>query len=186
MTVKSNIYIVDLQGFTDFDNNNKFYLKELSILKHESGEKDNECSVTTDLSDLHHYIFEQPFEYRKLSVETRLRALWLKCFHHGFSWNCGVIKYTEISTIIDNILTNDSLPLTIYVKGGHKVVWFNHLTQGKYNCINIEDIGCVIGLRSFECKEELVIKHCHQHNVSLHCTQQNVCIINHWLKKFNN
>lgn len=175
----TNIYFADLQGFTV---DGKFYLKELSIL---------ECTISrpcgsAEIEDAqdkrhHHHIFKPPFEWKKLEVEDRKRALWLKCFHHGFSWNDGDTEYSEIETTINTILKNKPGNVEVYVKGGRKVEWFHYFTRGKFVCTNIENIGCCANLRVLVGDEALERSHCQSHDKSLLCAQQIVDSMHYWL-----
>lgn len=174
MSSGSKTFFADLQGFTG---SGKFYLKELGILECDKFES-NEFKCVND--KVHHHIFKPPFEWKKLSVSAQTQALWLKCFHHGFSWNHGDTEYSEIESVINGILTNKTD--TVYVKGAQKVFWFNYFTKGKFNCVNIEDIGCVYNLKSLERVTELTTKHCHKHDASLHCALQNIDILHYWLQ----
>lgn len=183
MENKSNTFFVDLQGFTEAG---RFYLKELCILEcldDKCEEQDVNIQQEHD-NKIHHYIFKPPFSWSWLGPEARTRALWLKCFHHGFSWNHGDTEYSKIESTINTILANRSDTATVYVKGDQKVVWFNHFTRGKFKCLNIEDLGCTINLRSLRSEKEMNIKHCGKHNALLHCAQENVDLLHEWLKVY--
>lgn len=181
MENNSNTYFADLQGFTEAGH---FYLKELCILEclDDKCEKTDVNVLKCQDNKIHHYIFKPPFKWTWLGPEARTRALWLKCFHHGFSWSHGDTDYSEIETTINTILTNRSDTATVYVKGDQKVVWFNRFTRGKFNCSNIEDLGCTTNLRSLRSEKEINSKHCKKHNSLLCCAQENVDLLHGWLK----
>lgn len=180
MADKSNIFFVDLQGFKE---SGKFYLKELSILEcddNRSGPMPAICHCEHD--KLHHYIFKSPFSWKRLSADARTLALWLKCYHHGFTWNHGDVEYSDIESTIDDVLRCKPGAAKVFVKGDQKVVWFNHFTRGKYDCVNIEDLGCTPNLRNLKGEAEIISKHCGKHDSLLHCAQQNVDLMHHWLR----
>lgn len=164
-------FFLDLQGFVEFKN---FTLKELAIL---------ECEADRSVcarDKVHHYIFKPPFECKHLHRGNRLQALWLKCFHHGFSWNSGDTEYSEIESILYKTLTKETITPTVYVKGSEKVEWFNRLTNGLFNCINLENLDCALNLSNLEHKKRLTNIHCGKHDTSLHCALQNVDILHRW------
>lgn len=179
MGVKPSYFYADLQGFTE---SNNFYLKELCILECDNNRSNINNIHTGD--KFHHYIFKPPFEWKQLSPDARLRALWLKCMHHGFSWNHGDIDYSKIESIITNVLNNNTGTPIVFVKGDQKVTWFNNFTRGAFSCINIEDLGCIHNLNSLKLKNSLSSKHCRQHDKSLHCALENVDILHYLTKDF--
>lgn len=173
MSTTSKYFFVDFQGFIEFK---KFILKELCILECEFA-RDGMCVD----DKIHHYIFKPPFDWKHLNSKSRTQALWLKCFHHGFSWNSGDIDYSEIETILHNILTRETSTPKVYVKGAEKVEWFNHFTGGKFKCISLDKLGCAWNLSDLEHKKCLTNKHCGKHDTSLHCALQNVDILHEWI-----
>lgn len=180
MSAASKSYIIDLQGFVEAKN---FILKELCIL---------ECfidkcgAVNMCANDkFHHYIFKPPFGWKDLDQNARIKALWLKCFHHGFSWSSGDTEYSEIESIFDKILKKHTISPTVYVKGAEKIKWFNHFTKGKFSCINFEELGCDVNLSDFDDTKRFINKHCGKHDVSLHCALQNVNILHSYFYGLN-
>lgn len=191
MASRSNTFFVDFQGFHV---SSKFYLKELCILEcngltcHDLYNKKTDSVPDDDDSDhpgeqIHHYIFKPPFDWDRVPADSRKVALWLKSFHHGFSWDDGDIDYSEIETIITKILTKNPGTPTVYVKGYSKMVCFNNLMRGRFSCIDLEDTGYYnFSLQSLEDKKNHSAKHCHRHNESLHCALQNVDILHFWTR----
>lgn len=189
MDSRSNTFFVDLQGFHV---SGRFYLKELCILecngltchalynKKTDSDSDADDDWKHPGEKIHHYIFKPPFEWSRVHADARKVALWLKSFHHGFSWNDGDTDYSEIETIITKILTKHPGTPTVYVKGYSKLVCFNNFMKGKFRCIDLNDMGCSFNLRNLEDKKSHSAKHCHRHNESLHCAIQNVDILHFW------
>lgn len=173
MLVTSKYFVVDLQGFIDFKN---LILKELCI-----SEYSNDRKINVANKKIHHFIFKPPFKWNRLNQNARSRALWLKCFHHGFSWNSGEIEYSEIESVLRETLTKETNTPIVYVKGAEKVEWFNHFTRGKFDCINLERLGCTLNLSNLEKKKLFPHQHCRKHDISLHCALQNVDILHNWL-----
>lgn len=175
MSTTTKYFFVDLQGFTEFK---KLILKELCIL---------ECETTSGFVNMcandkiHHYIFKPPFEWKQLNSKARTQALWLKCFHHGFSWNSGDTEYSEIESVLYKTLTKETRTPIVYVKGAEKVKWFNHFTGGKFECVNLDKRGCAVNLSDLEHKIYFTNKHCRKHDTSLHCALQNVHILHEWI-----
>lgn len=178
MSVASKYFVLDVQGFVEFK---YFTLKELCILECEdngNGVVDvNSCANHKS----HHYIFKPPFEWKHLSYKARTHALWLKCFHHGFSWNSGDTEYSEIELILHQILTKETDTPIVYVKGVEKVEWLNQFTKGQFEFIDLEKLGCAIPLSDLENKKDFTHKHCGKHDASLHCALQNVDILHQWI-----
>lgn len=167
----SKRYFIDFQGFTEIKN---FILKELCILECSDLRSD---TVNVCEKKIHHYIFKPPFEWNQLSQNARTYALWLKCFHHGFSWKSGDTEYSEIETIFDQILKKDANITAIYVKGAEKIEWFKMFTKGKFACFDIDEMNCSVNLSDLEHKKCITDKHCHRHDASLHCALQNVDVL---------
>lgn len=173
-TTTTRTFFVDLQGFLDFEKN--FILKELCILEC----RDNRFCANNE--QIHHYIFKPPYAWAQLTKRVREQALWLKCFHHGFSWNSGDSEYSEIDSIFNKILMREETfkPIVV-VKGAEKVKWFKRLTNDIFECVDMNNLGCNINLSDLEFKKKLSTKHCNRHDSSLHCAQQNVDILHNWL-----
>lgn len=176
MSATSKVFFVDLQGFIE---SKKFILKELCILEC----KNNLSSSVNDCVDdkIHHHIFKPPFNWKHLSAKARTQALWLKCFHHGFSWNAGETEYSQIAKIFHTILSKELTLPTVYVKGAEKVEWINCLTNGEFNCINLEQVGCTQNVKELKQGSSFNNSfHCCKHDISLHCASQNVNSFHNW------
>lgn len=173
MSATSKYFVVDLQGFIEFKN---LILKELCIMEYS-----NDSRINIVEKEFHHFIFKPPFEWKQLNQNARSRALWLKCFHHGFSWNSGEKDYSEIESVLRETLTKETNTPIVYLKGAEKVEWFNHFTKGKFECINLDRLGCALNLSNLEKKKWLTHQHYRKHDTSLHCALQNVDILHNWL-----
>lgn len=168
MVLKDRFALVDIQGFI-INKENDFVLKELSFL-----------SINTDGTDngIHHFIFSSPFSWQQLDKDSRLKALWLFAYHHGFYWNQGELSHEEIDNCIKPLLQKQ---LTIFVKGREKIRWLKRICKNPN--LDIRDIDEEHNLRfSTEAKKISHTLHCRKHRRVRHCALQNVKILDKWFR----
>lgn len=172
----SNIAVADLQGFFIEDFDNEFLVKELCFTILNNNDNNNEY---------HHYIFTPPFEWQDLSRKCRESALWLRSYHHGFSWNEGQLRYIDRIDYIQPLLQEN---LIILVKGRQKIQWLKEVCcNSKIDVRDIEDIfadepgNYRLADEAYQLKN---VHHCGMHRIVKHCAKQNVKIIESWLKEY--
>lgn len=160
--MNSNIYIVDVQGFKDKDNN--FIIKELAL-------------ATENYTQV--YLIKPPFPYSKLTDKERRQVRWIEK-NYGITWREGVIDYIEFKKKAQNFLKSK----TILVKGLEKVKWVQELCSdcdvteiGEMGCPNFEELYKMVNLDG---KPHF---YCIQH--VKRCALKNVMCIRHWYSKCN-
>lgn len=155
--MKSDHYIVDIQGFKDAQN--KFIIKELAVATEE---------FTLVFS------IKPPFPYSRLSNEERRHVSWIeKTF--GFRWSEGHIDFREFKRIIVPYLENKN----IFVKGQEKIKWVQELCD-TCNIFDIGQKGCPNFLVLYNMFLKGVNKITLNHVIDKHCSLRNVICIKKW------
>ena len=93
-------YIVDMQGFKQ--STNDYVLKELAILPLE---KDSEPLV---------FLFQEPYNWRRLIDRHKSKNAWLERHYHGLSWKSDEIPYVNIGEILRECLHDAT---KVFVRG---------------------------------------------------------------------
>lgn len=154
--MKSDMMIVDLQGFKDSEN--RFIIKELAI-------------ATTEYTQS--FLVKPPYPYQKLSIEEKKHVNWIE-ENRGIFWNEGYINYREFRRIIKEILSNKK----IIVKGEEKIKWLSELCS---NCVIIDfgNKGCPKFLKLFNKFYNAEVNlNCSFH--SKYCALKNVIYLRKW------
>lgn len=159
--------IVDFQWFNH--EKNKFFLKEISILTHNSN---------------YHAIVKCP-QMKNLPSNVIKHIAWVTKHYHGLKWEDGYKSFSSVRFILNDFIRNNSG--TIYVKGHEKVRILKSMLWPilrDVNIVNIETKGC-----KFLLKEQFILDKtlsCAQYKNHRVCSQNNVRIIERWLKEYYN
>ena len=157
-------YIVDMQGFKQ--STDDYVLKELAILPLE---KYAEPVV---------FLFQEPYNQRRLIDRHKSENTWLERHYHGLSWKSGKIPYANIREVLREYLDDAT---KVFVRGRIRKEW---LKRFKFNVIDIYELGYSLSEQSKKIVT-ICINHngcyrttCALHNVKLMRKYyfENVCI----------
>ena len=99
-------YIADMQGFKQ--STNDYVLKELAILPLE---KDSEPQV---------FLFQEPYNCRRLRDRHKSENTWLERHYHELSWKPGEIPYVNIGKIL-RVCLHDATK--VFIRGQIRKEW---------------------------------------------------------------
>lgn len=117
----TQVTFIDLQGFKT--ESNDFIVKEAAILR--------------DGNKLLHWIFEPPFEFRRLTATEARQVRWLTNKHHGIGWTDGYVPYKTVGSCLKLALENTQ---QIIVRGLEKKKWLWKLTGIEALDLDQEDV----------------------------------------------
>lgn len=101
--------VIDFQAFKS--NNNEFILKELASY-----------NGTQSL----HCVFQPPFEFHKLSIDSQKQANWLANRHHHLNWTDGYVPLEKFQEILEVIVSEAE---QVFVKGREKAKFIEKYLQ---------------------------------------------------------
>lgn len=153
--MKSDMIIVDVQGFKDTHNN--FIIKEFAL-------------ATSELTQT--FLIKPPYPYKSLTKDEIKHVKWVE-FHLGLRWSEGYIDYREFKRIIIPYLTNKK----VLAKGLEKVKWIKELCDN-CNVIDLGEKGCPNLSNLYNIYGERNNIYCVHH--SKICALKNVLCIKKW------
>lgn len=155
---KMSFCVVDIQGFYS-RGKTEFIAKELAVSSGNS-------------ALLGHFVFRPPVN----TCVDETSQWYVEKYIHGIPWDTGYIPYSELQSLLENILQKYT---AVYVKGVQKKVFLEKYIQNVM-IWNMDDLGCpnLASLQiSFPTKT-----YCMYHDLNnMKCALRNVKLLKKWL-----
>ena len=119
-------YVVDMQGFKQPVN--EPVIKELAIQPLvESSDEVWSAPVVI--------LFQEPYNWRRLTDKYKRENTWLERCYHGLRWKSGKVPYADVGKILREGLHD---AVRVYVRGEQRKEW---LKRFRFNVVDIHELG---------------------------------------------